>query len=600
MVNIVRLWSGCALVLLTSHAFAQSDLVKARQFAEDKEYTKAKELYSKIYTTAPDSVYSEYLKTLVQTKDYKQAEQVVAKQRTLRLNQLLYIDLGNVYEREGAIDKARAQYDSLVLSINGDDMYTQKVAKAFTDAGLEEYAIATYERAATNFTGPYLYAAQLANMYAKCNDLGKAIDALLALNQVPGMNTEYIKSILLELLGSDADKLQQAQKAIIKKINEHPENNYFADLLTWIYTQKDDWDGALLQMEAVDERNKEAGKRLMDFARVAVAAKQYGIAVKAYEDIVAKGKDLPYYIMAKSEELTAALNQLEANPNYTTADVVHVEALYDSFLVAYPKYYGMQAASDDAMLLAQYGNNVEGAIAILKKGIGEPDVRRTMAGSLRLQLGDYYVLTGQVWEASLVYSQVDKEFKQDPMGEDARFRNAKLAYYQGDFNWAQQQLGWLKSATSELIANDAIYLSVLITENVEDSNMVPLQRFAYAGLLMFQNKDKEAEALLDSINKAFPKHPLNDDILMARADMAVKHKDYDKALVYLAAILKDYGQDVLGDDAVFKMGDIYDNDLHKKEEAKKYYEQLLIDYPGSTYAQIARQRLNELNGRNIP
>ena len=186
------------------------------------------------------------------------------------------------------------------------------------------------------------------------------------------------------------------------------------------------------------------------------------------------------------------------------------------------------------------------------------------------------------------------------MGEDARFRNAKLAYYRGDFDWAQQQLGWLKSATSELVANDAIYLSVLITENVEDSNLVPLQRFAAAGLLMFQNKDKEAGILLDSINKAYPKHPLNDDILMARAQMAEKHKDYEAALGYLALILKDYKEDVLGDDAVFMMAGIYQNDLHKNDEAKKYYEQLLIDYPGSTYAQIARQKLNELNSGSTP
>jgi len=600
MRNIVRSWSVGVLALFTCPVFAQTDVAAARQFADAGDYAKAKELFSKLYSTAPDSVYGYYLHALVQTKDYKTAEQLVARQRTLRLNPLLHIDLGNVYEREGAIDKARQQYDSLVLSVNGDDMYTQKVAKAFIDAGLEEYAIASYERAATNFTGPYLYAAQLANLYAHCNDLGKAIDALLALNQVPGLNTDYIKSVLLELLGNDADKLQQAQKAIIRKINEHPENNYFADLLTWIYTQKNDWDGALLQMEAVDERNKETGKHLMDFARVAVAAKQYGTAVKAYEDIVAKGKDLPYYIMAQSEELTAALDQLEANPNYTPADVAHVAELYDSFLVMYPKYYGMQTVSDYATLLAQYGNDVPRAISILKRGIDEPDVRPNMAGALRLQLGDYYALTGQLWEASLVYSQVDKQFKQDPMGEDARFRNAKLAYYRGDFDWAQQQLGWLKSATSELIANDAIYLSVLITENVEDSNLVPLQRFAAAGLLMFQNKDKEAGILLDSINKAYPKHPLNDDILMARAQMAEKHKDYEAALGYLALILKDYKEDVLGDDAVFMMAGIYQNDLHKNDEAKKYYEQLLIDYPGSTYAQIARQKLNELNSGSTP
>jgi len=158
----------------------------------------------------------------------------------------------------------------------------------------------------------------------------------------------------------------------------------------------------------------------------------------------------------------------------------------------------------------------------------------------------------------------------------------------------------LKAATSELIANDALYLSVLITENVEDSNYYPLERFAHADLLLFQNKDKEAEALLDSINKAFPKHPLNDDIIMLRANLAIKRHDFNKAIAYLKTIYEQYGQDVLGDDAVYKMAEIYRNNLHQSEQAKHYYEQLIIDYPGSTYVQEARQKLAELNNNVIP
>jgi predicted Zn-dependent protease len=596
---IVKRWFIAILAVLAMDAHAQDNLTAAQQYAGEHHYDKAADIYSRLYPTAPDSVYTDYLSCLTNSKKYKLAEELVARQCTLRLNNLLHIDLGNVYEREGRVDKAREQYDSLVASLNGDDMYTQKVAKAFENAGLEEYAIATYERAARYYTGPYLYAVQLATIYAKCNDLDHALEALLALNQIPSVNAEYIKSVLLELLGNDADKLLAAKKAIIRKLNEHPENNYFADLLTWIYTRTGDWDGALQQMEAVDERNNENGNHLMAFARNAVAAQEYGTAQKAYEDVVAKGSSQPYYIVAKSEELTAAFNKLKNNPNFTPTDVAATEQLYDSFLLQYPKYYGMQTGADNATVHALYGNDVPGAIAILKKGLEDPDIRHSMAGAFKLQLGDYYILAGELWESSLYYSQVDKDFKQDAMGEDARFRNAKLAYYRGDFDWAQQQLTWLKSATSDLISNDAIYLSVLITENVQDSNTVALQRFAAAGLLMFQNKDKEAEALLDSINQAYPEHPLNDDILMARADLSIKHRNYTKALDYLKTIYEKYGKDVLGDDAVYKMATIYQEDLHDNDNAKHYYEQLIIDYPGSTYAPTARQKLNDLKNASI-
>lgn len=588
------------IILFGNSAFAQPTASQARQFAAEKNYDKAAEIYSTLYGLSPDSVYTEYLNTLIVNKKYKEAEKLVEKQKTLRDNPFLSIDLGSVYYMEGKYDKASVEFNALLLRINGDLLFTERIAKAYVEAGLEDYAIEAFEKTGRMTGAGFYFNGPLSKLYAKCGNLDKAIDELLT--TMPGLqvNVENVKSILLELLGDDPDKLRKAQKAILVKLNQQPENVYYTDLLTWIFTQKNDWDQALIQIEALDERNKETGKSLMDLARTASNAKQFETAGKAYDDIIAKGKDQPYYIMARSEQLATGLSALKDNPAYTQADVINLEKKYDSFLVEFPKYYSMKTASDFALLEAQYGNNVPQAIEILKKGINEPDTRREMMGIFKLQLGDYYLLTGQMWDASLTYSQVDKEFKQDALGEDARFRNAKLAYYRGDFDWAQRQLTVLKSATSELIANDALYLSVLITENVEDSNLVPLQRFAYAGLLLFQNKDKDAEALLDSINKAYPKHSLNDDILMLRADIALKHREFEKALDYLKTIYEQYGTDVLGDDAVYKMAEIYRNNLHQNDKAKHYYEQLIIDYPGSTYVQAARSKLFELNNSVTP
>ena len=557
--------------------------------------------YSELYKRLPDSVYGEYVTMLIEAKQYKDAEKIVLIQMSNnRQNPFLHIDLGNVYAWEKNYAKAQKQYDSLVRYLNGDDILTQRIAKAFMEAGNDDYAILTYERASQILNAPYYYNIPLARLYDKCGRIDKSIDMLLVFIPGQGVNLENVKSLLLELMGSDSAKLQQMQKALIRKINTDPGNAYYAELLTWIYTQKNDWDGALVQMEAVDERNKEGGRRLIDLAHSAMAAKQYDAAEKAYDDIIAQGKDVPYYIQAISEKLNVAFTQLKNDSVLRPETVNGLLKLYDSFLVQYPKQYSTQTAADYAALEAQYAGNAQKAIEILQTAIATPDTRREMGGRFKLQLADYYLLLGQVWDATLTYSQVDKEFKQDMLGEDARFRNAKVAYYRGDFVWAQKQLSILKASTSELIANDALYLSVLITENVEDSNYYPLERFAYADLLLFQNKDKDAESLLDSINKAFPKHPLNDDIIMKRAEIAIKHHDYNKALAHLKNIYEQYGQDVLGDDAVFMMAEIYQNNLHQPDQAKHYYEQLILDYPGSTYVQTARQRLAMLNNGVIP
>ncbi len=588
------------LILPERGLLAQSKADQARAFVAEKKYDKAIDLFSEVYSASPDSVYQDYLKALVAARKYKQAEQLVEKQMTLRNNPLLAADMGYVYENDGKPAKAKAEYDKLVNMVNGDFMFTDKLVKAFTDLGNDEYAIKVYERTGNLIGANFYFSIPMAVLYAKIGDLGKAIDALLVSIPGQGTNVEAVKATLLELLGNNEEKLQQMQKALVLRINEHPDNMYYVELLTWIFTQKNDWDGALMQMEAIDERNKENGKHLMELARTAHAAKQYQVAQRAYDDIIAKGKESPYFILSRSERLTTELDRIKNNPANTTEEINALVALYDSFLAYYPKYYCQQAASDFATLLALYAGNIKHAITVLQKGIDEPDTKRSMVGQFKLQMGDYLVLNGKIWDASLVYSQVDKEFKQDALAEDARFRNAKLAYYRGDFEWAQRQLTILKTATSQLIANDAIYLSVLITENVEDSDIVPLQRFAYAGLLFFQNKDNEATEVLDSINKAYPKHPLNDDILMVRADMAVKHHQYDKALDYLKTIYEQYKEDVLGDDAVFKMAEIYQNDLHQNDKARNYYEQLIIDYQGSTFVQVARQRLADMVKASMP
>jgi predicted Zn-dependent protease len=589
-------------------SFAQQTAIQARQYMAEKNYTKAIEIYNTLYGNAPDSVYTEYFSALMEAQKYKEAEKLVEKQLgrykvapPASLNNIaLNVDLGVVYEKLGKESKAKEQYEKIVQLINGDAILTDNIVKAFSAAGKDDYAIRAYERTVQLTGNIFSYGRQLAMLYNKTGNLDKAIDVLLV--GAPGqyMNSESVKALLLEMLGTDQKKMQQAQKILVKKINEQPENVSYAEILTWVYTQRDDWEGALIQMQALDERYKESGKRLLELARIAAHAKQYDIAAKAYDEAIERGKGTPNYVIAKSEKLNTSLTQLENNHAWKPEDVNAVIRQYDSFFVEFPQYYNQPTALDYAMLYAQYGGNVPKGIEILNKSLASPDTRRNTAAQLKLQLGDYYLLNGKLWDASLTYSQVDKDFKQDEMGENARFKNAKLAYYRGDFDWAQKQLSILKASTSQLIANDALYLSVLITENVQDSNMVPLERFAYADLLLYQNKDKQAESLLDSLTAAFPKHPLNDDIIMQRARITIKHREFDKALKHLEAIVKDYGQDVLGDDAVYKMAEIYQDELHQAEAAKRYYEQLIIDYPGSTYVQMARQKLNAINNPVAP
>ena len=76
--------------------------------------------------------------------------------------------------------------------------------------------------------------------------------------------------------------------------------------------------------------------------------------------------------------------------------------------------------------------------------------------------------------------------------------------------------------------------------------------------------------------------------------------NWQKALDYYEELLKFHGQDILADDALFRMADINDNALLNKEKALEFYRRLAIDYKGSLFSAEARKRIRILRGdKNI-
>src|SRR5207237_519209 len=130
-----------------------------------------------------------------------------------------------------------------------------------------------------------------------------------------------------------------------------------------------------------------------------------------------------------------------------------------------------------------YLNKTNEANDLLEETIALPQLSLQLQAECKLELGDILLMTGDIWEASLRYSQVEKSFKHDEIGNEAKFRNAKISYYTGDFKWAQAQLDVLKGATAKLIANDAMDLGLLISDALAiDTNEAPLCIFARADL----------------------------------------------------------------------------------------------------------------------
>ncbi|GAA4450133.1 tetratricopeptide repeat protein [Rurimicrobium arvi] len=593
----------CLTLYFVPEVSAQSKYEDARAYLDSRDYQRALGLYKELYTAQPGNpeIFSEYLLVLTELKDYKTAEQIASD--ALKRNQndpLNMVLLGNIYLAQKKDKKALDLFERALSYINGDDVLTQQIASAFRNAGNTAWTIRTYERAIELTQSPGLYSAPLAKLYSQQGETAKAVEMVLrgAVNMPHMGGDESTESALLEIVGSDPDKQKIAQKSIIRMINAQPDNYQYTNLLIWIFSLQNSWDQALVQVTALEKRNSEKGRLLLEFAANAAAHQQYGVAARAYEALIAYGPNNPLYIYAQEQMLQMSLSQIENDPDPKQEAIKALSATFKTYFEAHPEAYAKPLVKDYARLEAQFNGSPASGAELLKKAIAMPAAGKAFIAECKLQLGDYYIITGQLWEAALLYAQVDKAFKQDALGEEARFRNAKLSYYQNDFEQAQGQLSVLKASTSELIANDAMALSLLITENVPaDSNMLPLQRFAYADLLVFQNRDDEANRLLDSITTAFPKTSLADDILMLRAQLSLRHHRFAEAQDFLKQIIERYGKDVLADDAMFRIAEIDRKYLNKTDDARRYYEQLIIDYPGSSYVQQARKTLQDMGAQ---
>jgi TolA-binding protein len=199
-----------------------------------------------------------------------------------------------------------------------------------------------------------------------------------------------------------------------------------------------------------------------------------------------------------------------------------------------------------------------------------------------------------------LYSQVDKDFKEETIGQEARFKNARLAYFNGDFQWSQAQFDILKASTSKLISNDALDLSVFIMDNLNlDTSSAAISLYSGAEMLVFQNRFDEAFLKLDTLRLAFPEHSLQDDILYLEAQIFEKKRNWEKAASLYTTIAEKYPEDIRADNALYALAQIYEFRLVNLDKAKELYEKIFMDYSGSLFAVDARKRFRVLRGDKV-
>ncbi len=598
----MRLFKSVIVIVLIcwANAIAAQDQKLARQYFSTGEYEKAGEIYEELYNKSKNATYfSYYIKCLTALEDYPKAEKVIKKELKRNPRPDIYVIYGNLYELQSNMAKANEQYEKAIETLDKKPNNITNLANAFNRSSKYDLAAKVYERAEVLLGKENAYSFNLGEIYRKKGDTDRMLEKYLDAIQFNPRQANRVKSILTRELTDEGYDLLKV--GLFTRIQENPDVIEFPELLLWVHTQKNDYKKAMRQAKALDLRLNEDGKRIYNLAIIAANAKDYDTAIDGFDYIVQNKPMSSFAMSAKEASLKNKRKNITQNYDYTKEDLRELESEYESFLDDKGKNSSTAfLMANFAELEAIYLNDLDKAINILKELIEIKGVNKYVLNNAKLDLGDYFLMKSDIWEATLLYSQVDKELKEAYLGEQARFRNAKLSYYNGDFEWAQSQFDILKASTSKLISNDAIDLSVFITDNLGlDSTAYPLELYAKAELLSFQNKYDESFNTLDSISLLFPDHGLTDDILYTKALAFTNLKKYDETINLYNKIIENFPDEIRADNAIFNLASLYENQLEKPEEAQKLYEKLFLDYSNSTFAIEARKRYRLLRGDEL-
>jgi len=590
------------IILFTSFTtYAQTgdyDAFLARQFLQNGEYAKAAEYFESLFANNAEEYYPEYINVLIQLKDFSKAEKTIKTIYKQSENNPLYlIDLGDLFLKQNKEEEANKQFNKTIKELKPNLYDIQQIATKFIQLQQLEYAQKTYERGKDILKNKNAFNLELAHLLYLKKDMQGMITAYL--NEAPQQsnNLTLIENGLQAALTDEKTK-DILEKELLKRVQANKREYAYQDLLVWLYMQRNAFDEAILQAKSLDLLRGEDGENVLRIARTALAQKDFEAAQKGFQYIVDKGASYPWYVTANLELINVKRDKIVNSPNYTRADLLSLKKTYQDFISNFKNEYTATTATLElAQLEALYIHEVDTAIALLLPLTENTRLQKELYDKAKLHLGDYYIIADQPWESLLLYTQVEKNEKGNPLGEEAKFRNAKLAYYKGDFGWAQTQLKIIKANTSEYISNDAIDLSVFILDNLNtDDTDYALLKFAKADLLRYQNKLDEAEDTLNDILQNFPKTALQDDILFLKYTIEKDRQHYEKAASYLQQIIDKYGTDILADNALFYLGDLYQNYLKDEEKAKGYYEKIILEYKDSTFSIEARKRYRKLRG----
>ena len=579
------------------------DIELANEYFKQGEYEKAKNIFQKIAKDKNNIrlIHQNYIQCLFKLKNFDEAEKYLKRQ--IKNNDLTGIvyrsDYTNLLEMNGKFEEAQKEMEILIDLAARTEGTIYELQDMLYKNSKTELVIQLLKRGREYAKDENRFTILMARAYLYNGQKEPMIEEMLKYGLIEG-NQDYVKATFQDNLKTEPE-IDMLEKVLYSKVQRFPTEQYYVDILIWHLMQQKEFTKAFIQTRALDRRLKQDGQRVFELAQTALVNRDYKSAIQMYEYVMKEYPQGQFYTYARRNALFCKEEVVKTSFPVNITDIRALIKDYQGLFSDLGRNVKtMEALRNTAQLYAFYLNERDTAITVLETAIMIAGSDNAFRDRCKLDLGDIYVLKNEPWEATLLYSQVEKSQKEDYLGQEAKLKNAKLHYYNGEFDLSKEVLDILKKATTREIANDAMQLSLLIQDNIGlDTSEVAMKEYAKVDLLLFQNRNSEAILVLDQIFEKYKSHSLADDILWLRANTNLIINQPQKALEDLELLRKNYNFDILADDALFLEAKIYEENFQQKDKAMELYREILQKFSGSIFGAEARKRFRNLRGDTI-
>jgi len=646
-----------SLFVESAHAQRGDDFLIANDYLRNGQYEEAYRIFSRLLRQNPDShpIYDRAVTTLVNLKRFDEAVELTRDRlRRIPGDIVTQVRLGELYHMAGDTENAFASWQKTIdQNINQPQVY-RYIAETLNGRREFEKSLSIYYQARKNLNNPTLFGNEIARSLLILGRFEDGMQEYVNLLMTSPMYASTIQRLLIQY--DDRDLYDAAivtlEEATSSMLPGHEAFSSMRGLLIWLLMERQLYRRALVVARNLERSGPEGsltvfnlGTRLKNAGQFELARQAFGyyldgdnpeMKAMAGEEIARLYMDWAGYLIDNNLDLGNRADSLYRAASATIQTIEKQHTRYDRKLQVLALQVELAL---DYLKDADLAENYLGQVRALVRSGNEQALADFLQGRLDM-------FRGQFMQARVHYTRANRTAGMGDMADRSRYYLALNDFYNGDFEYAGLQMRPLQRQSTSLFANNALRLRLWISEGLAaDSNANELRIFAKARHQFEAGDDDGAlRTLMPYLTDTSPM-PVKDEAVLLASSIIRKSRPgvamgliavhmnrgiawasrervmWEKAR--LADLIhrqvptgadagRDAGSETIATIARFvetnKAGTGMDGFAAAEtlsidlETVIDLYENMLIEHPTGFYAQVARERIRELqksDGRSL-